>query len=221
MNVIVIEDKVRIPGGLDTLDAFRTWARSEEFPERGRYAYLNGEMWVDLSMEQLFSHNHVKTQFTVTLGSLVRTARLGYFFSDGTLLSNVAANLSTEPDGTFVAYETMRNGRTRLIEGATEGYVELEGTPDMVLEVVSATTVRKDTETLRDLYWKAGITEYWLVDARGVEPAFDLLRHTARGYAATRRQAGGWQRSSAFGRSFRLTRHTDPLGHPEYRVEVR
>ena len=68
MNVIVIEDRVRIPSGLNSLEAYRQWARSDEYPERGRFSYLNGEMWVDLSMGQLFSHNGVKTQFTVILG---------------------------------------------------------------------------------------------------------------------------------------------------------
>ena len=78
------------------------------------------------------------------------------------------------------------------MEGAVKGFKEFEGTPDMVLEVVSATSVRKDTEILRDLYWRAGIQEYWLVDARGDEPLFSILRHTARGYAATcRRGAAG------------------------------
>ncbi len=221
MSVIVIEDKVRIPAGLDSLEAFRRWARSHDFPERGRYAYLNGELWVDLSMEQLFTHNLVKTQFTIDLGSLVRAAGLGYFFSDGTLLSNVDADLSTEPDGTFVSYAAIRDGRVRLTEGSTEGYVELEGAPDMVLEVVSASSVRKDTETLRDLYRRVGIPEYWLVDVRGEKPVFDLLHHTSRGYTATRRQAGGWLRSAVFGRSFRLSQGTDPLGHPQYQVEVR
>ena len=221
MSAIVIEDKVRIPAGLDSLEAFRQWVRSDEFPEHGRYAYLNGEMWVDLSMEQVFTHNNVKTQFTIALGSLVRVASLGRFFSDGTLLSNVEANLSTEPDGTFVGYGTLRDNKVRLVEGSTEGYVELEGTPDMVLEVVSTSSVRKDTETLRNLYWQAGIPEYWLADARGAEPVFTILRHTARGYTTTRQQAGGWLRSAVFGRSFRLTPGTDPIGHPQYTVEIR
>jgi Uma2 family endonuclease len=220
-SAIVIEDKVRIPAGLDSLEAFRRWARSDDFPERGRYAYLNGEMWVDLSQEALFTHNLIRSEFTVTLGSLTEPDGLGYFFSRGTLLSNMEANLSTEPDATFVAYETRRDGRVRLTEGSTEGYVELEGTPDMVLEVVSASSVRKDTEILRELYWRAGIPEYWLVDVRGEKPVFDLLHHVSRAYAATRRHAGGWLRSGVFGRSFRLTQRTDPLGHPQYQVEVR
>ncbi len=219
--MINFQDLARIPGGFETLEAFRCWARSDKFPDRGRYAYLNGETWVDLSMEQLFTHNLVKTQFTVALGALVDAAGLGYLFSDGTLLSNAEADLSTEPDCTFVSYETMRSAKVRSVKGANEGYVELEGTPDMVLEVVSTTSVRKDTETLRSLYWRSGIGEYWLVDARGDEPSFIILRHTARSYQPTRAQAGGWLRSAAFGRSFRLAMQSDPLGNPRYVVEVR
>jgi Uma2 family endonuclease len=221
MSAIVIEDKVRIPAGLDSLEAFRRWAGSDEFPERGRYAYLNGEMWVDLSMEQPFTHNRVKTKFTTALDTLVDQLGSGEVFSDGMLLSNAAANLSTEPDATFVSFEALRTGRVRLVEGAIEGFKELEGTPDMVLEVVSTTSVRKDTGTLRDLYWRAGIPEYWLVDARGDRPEFTILRRTARGYSATRQQAGGWLRSVVFGRSFRLTQRAGPLGNPRYAVEVR
>lgn len=221
MSVIVIEDRVRIPGGLDALEPFRRRAWSEEFPERGKYAYLDGEVWVDLSTEQPFTHNRVKTKFTTTLDTLADKLGLGEVFSDGVLLSNVAANLSAEPEATFVSSDAMRTGRVRLVEGQVEGFKELEGTPDMVVEVVSATSLRKDTETLRVLYWKAGISEYWLVDARGEVPVFTLLRHTARGYAATRPQAQGWLRSAVFGRSFRLRQQPGPLGHPQYTVDVR
>jgi Uma2 family endonuclease len=221
VNVIVIEDRVRIPSGLNSLEAYRQWARSDKYPERGRYAYLNGETWVDLSMEQPYTHNRVKTKFTTALDRLADAIGLGDVFADGMSLSNAAANLSTQPDAMFVSFEMMRSGRVRLVEGAVKGFKEFEGSPDMVLEVVSATSVRKDTEILRDLYWRAGVQEYWLVDARGDEPLFSILRHTARGYAATRLQAGGWQRSAVFERSFRLTQGTAPIGHPQYTVEIR
>ncbi|MFQ5929788.1 MAG: hypothetical protein ACE5MK_08810, partial [Acidobacteriota bacterium] len=48
---------------------------------------------------------------------------------------NVEADLSTEPDGLFVSFEAIQSGRVRLVEGAGEGYIELEGSPEMVLEV--------------------------------------------------------------------------------------
>jgi Uma2 family endonuclease len=212
--------ETRIPGWVVDLASFRRWACSEDFPRRGRFCYLNGELWVDLTMEQLFTHNQVKTEFTLILGALVKGENTGYFFSDRVSLTHPAAELSTEPDGVFVPYDAVRQGRVRFVEGAEEGHVELEGTPDMVLEVVSASSVRKDTVLLRDLYWRAGVPEYWLADARRDPPHLDVLRRGRRGYTATRRQAG-WLASAAFGRSFRLTQQPDPLGNPRYTLAVR
>ena len=40
------------------------------YPERGWVSFLDGEIWVDTDMEQLFSHNRVKTCFTIVLGGL-------------------------------------------------------------------------------------------------------------------------------------------------------
>lgn len=91
--------------------------------------------------------------------------------------------------------------------------MELEGSADMVLEVVSDSSVQKDNVILRDLYWRAGVTEYWLVDARGPEPSFQILRHTPRGYAPVRPR-NGWLKSEVFGHSFKLTCGKDPIGHP-------
>jgi Uma2 family endonuclease len=220
MVPILFEESIRIPPGLEDLEAFSHWARSDDFPEHGRFAYLRGEIWVDLSMEQAFTHNQVKAKYSGMLIPLVETDDLGYFFCDGMLLSIPEVDLSTIPDGFFVTFAALREGRVRLLEGAEGGYIELVGTPDMVLEVVSKNSVRKDTKVLRELYWEAGITEYWLVDARGPAPRFDLLRRGARGYTATRPR-DGWLHSHVFGRAFRFTQETDPLGHPRYTLAVR
>ena len=90
----------------------------------------------------------------------------------------------------------------------------------MVLEVVSASLVEKDTETLPDLYWRAGVPEYWLVDARTDRLEFDIFRHEPAGYAAVRKQAG-WLKSRVFGQSFRLARQLDDAGNPEYSLAAR
>jgi Uma2 family endonuclease len=120
----------------------------------------------------------------------------------------------------YVSYKALESGEVRLIEGKQGGYLELEGSPDMVLEVISTSSVRKDTVIMRQAYWEAGIREYWLVDARREPLKFDILRHTPKGYAATRKQ-DGWMKSAVFGKSFRLTQRLNQLGHPEYTLEVR
>jgi Uma2 family endonuclease len=218
--VVIQERDVCIPEWVVDLESFSRWVGSEEFPEEGRICYLRGEVWVDMSWQQIFTHVAVKTEYTVVVGGLVKAQRLGNYFGDGARLRNPQADISVVPDGTFVSTKSLRTGRVRLIAGAVEGFIELEGSPDMALEVVSDSSVRKDTVRLRQLYWEAGVREYWLVDARGDSVMFDIQRHTPKGYAATRKQAG-WVKSAVFGKTFRLTRQVDELGHPSFTLAVR
>jgi Uma2 family endonuclease len=221
MSTIQFEtESVRIPLWVTDLSSFRRWADSAEWPEKATVCYLSGEVWVEMSKERVYSHNQVKTEFARVLAGLVKQRRLGRYFSDGLFLTNIEADLCSKPDGTFVSRESFAAQRVRLIEGSLEGFVEIEGTPDMVLEVVSGSSVSKDNEWLRDLYWKAGIAEYWLVDCRGERADFDILRRTAGGYSATSKSAG-WMESAVFGHAFLLTRQADEMGQPEYTLEAR
>lgn len=86
------------------------------------------------------------------------------------LFSNEEANLTGQPDGIFVSTLGLQTGRVRFVGSMGGDYVELEGTPDMVLEIVSTSSVVKDYKRLRELYWRAGIPEYWIVDARPERP---------------------------------------------------
>lgn len=219
-TIVVYDDAVHIPDGINSLAAFRDWLRSEEFPEVGRISYLQGELWVDMSKEQIFTHNQVKQEFNLVIGGFVKSERLGRYFPDGLYVSNDQAGLASQPDGTFVSQTSLSSSRVRLVEGEKGGYVEMEGSPDMVLEVVRAGSVEKDTETLRKLYWQAGISEYWLVDARTDPLTLTILHHDSSGYAAARKQSG-WSKSRVFDGSFRLTSQPDAAGNPEYSLAVR
>lgn len=220
VNIITEVEQVAVPGWVQDLESFRRWLDAEDVPEKARIWYLQGEVWVDMSKEQVFSHVLVKTKIAARLTSLVEAEQLGLYLGDGVRLSNETADFSVKPDGTFIARPTLESGRVRLVEGMEEGFLELEGAPDMVLEVVSRGSVRKDTVLLRRAYWKAGIPEYWLVDARAEPLSFRILRHTARGYVFTRAQQG-WHRSTVFDKAFRLRRQAGALGHPDYVLEVR
>lgn len=220
MSTIVLDSAVvHIPESIPDLESFRRWVHSDQFPEQGRISYLNGEVWLDMSKEQ-FYHNQAKGEYAIVLGGLVKKKGTGRYLHDGMLLTNSEADLSTNPDGIFVSTVSFQARKVVLVEGSEQGYVELQGTPDMVLEVISPGSVDKDTEILRDLYWQAGIIEYWLVDAQGDGAEFDILRHAARGYTAVRKQ-GGWVKSIVFGQLFKLTRKLDPLGFPEFRLAMK
>ena len=98
--------------------------------------------------------------------------------------------------------------------------IELRGTPDWVVEIVSRSSVRKDTQLLVETYYRAGVTEYWLIDAR-----FDPLRFAifARGESAYEPapDQDGWLTSSVFQRQFRFEREEDELGDWLLNLHVR
>jgi hypothetical protein len=94
-TVVLYEDAVHIPDGINTLAAFRRWFRADDFPEAGRVCFLQGQPWVDMSKEQIFTHNQVKQEFNLVIGGLAKSERLGRYFPDGLLVTNDAANLAS------------------------------------------------------------------------------------------------------------------------------
>jgi Uma2 family endonuclease len=205
----------------ESIDSFREWAGDNDLPEKARVFFHRGEVWVYMGKEQLYTHVLLKTEIVSVLYQLAKRNRIGDMFSDGVLLTNEMADLSGNPDAVFVSKEAIEAGRVTLIEGKDGGLVELLGSPDMVLEVVSTKSVKKDNQTLFDAYHEAGISEYWLVDARGTGVEFTIYKHAAKKYIATRVQTGGWQKSNVFGKTFRVTRGIGATGNPAFTLEVK
>ena len=98
--------------------------------------------------------------------------------------------------------------------------IELEGTPDWIMEIVSPSSVTKDKKKLRRRYHKAGIAEYWLIDARGEEVDFQILIRGETDYEPAER-VGNWQVSPVFGKKFRLRRILDELGEVDFRLDMK
>jgi Uma2 family endonuclease len=217
-----LDREIVIPPTAHTLAGFRAWALSDDFPERGRISFVGQEIFIDMSPEELETHNKIKTEVGYALVGLNKRIKLGEFYTDRALVTNVAANLSTEPDASFVTWESLESGRVHLVprEGEREKYLEVEGSPDWVLEIVSDSSVRKDTRLLRERYYRAGIPEYWLIDARSEELHFLILVRGGTGYEEAPSH-GGWQSSPLFGRRFRLVRRRGRLGLWEYTLQVK
>jgi Uma2 family endonuclease len=212
---------LRIPPSAFTINGFREWVKSDELPEHMRVTFVSGEITLDMSQEELETHNKVKTEVMRVLGNLDPEADVGTLYTDGVLISDEGAEVSNNPDGVYVSWDCLDAGRVRLVarKGKEGQYLEIEGAPDWVMEIVSNSSVKKDTKDLRKAYHKAGIREYWLIDARGEEIDFQLLVWRKRGYAAAPK-TGGWQHSPVFGRSFRLTRTKHRRGGWLYRLEA-
>jgi Uma2 family endonuclease len=213
---------LRIPPSATKLDGFRRWVKSRDFPDKVRVTFLNGEICLDMSKEEIQTHALVKAEIGRGVMNLNRGTRLGQFYPDGVLITNEDAGVSNNPDGAFVTWETFEKGLVRLVphEGRRGRFLEIEGIPDWILEIVSQSSVRKDTKDLRLAYHRARIPEYWLIDARGENISFQILQWRKSGYVSVGNR-DGWQRSRVFERSFRLSRSVARMGLWEYTLEMR
>lgn len=218
--VIPPDDAVRIPAGVHVLEEFRHWCHGGEFPERGRIDYLQGDVEVDMSAEDLFTHGTPKAAIAARLYAMVVEGERGTVFIDCTRVVSPAAGLSVEPDVVVVLRESLAAGRVRPVPSSSPRagrYVELEGAPDLLVEILSDSSVRKDRTRLPELYARAGVAELWLVDARGETPALEIWTlQSAGAYSRVAPDGDGpeaWTHSPLLGCRFRLRRHEikDPL----------
>lgn len=214
--------RARVPVSVFDHAGFRAWATSGAVPEWLRIAFVGGEVLIEMSPEAIETHNKAKRKITETLGRLIDDEDLGEAYADGVLLTNEDAQLSTEPDFAFVSWASFQTGRVRLVEKANraDDHVELEGAPDLVVEVVSDSSMRKDTELLLDAYRRAGIPEYWLVDARDRdEIRFQILTLENGAYRASS-PPDQPQHSAVLGRSFSLSRTRNREGRWRYELRA-
>lgn len=162
------DEPVRVPASASTLSGFRAWQASATYPQRGRISYLAGVIEVNMSPEEIVTHIDPKRALTVGLDILVHAEDLGRIYMDGTSVVSKRARIANEPDLTYCSWETLTSGRVvyeRVCKGKHR-LTQLVGSPDLVVEIVSRSSVRKDTKILPERYFKAGVTEYWLVDCR-------------------------------------------------------
>lgn len=210
-----------IPADATTFAGFRAWSSSDAFPEIGNIAYLGGELFIDMSPERLQSHNAVKTEVLRVISNLAVEDDLGKVYSDRTRVVNPEAELSCEPDGAFCSWGSFESKRVRLVLTAEgDDYIELEGSPDWVLEIISPSSSTKDTVKLLRRYHKADIREYWLIDARGDKLKFHVFIHAPDGYVEQVFKKG-WVKSRVFDRTFRLRKFKDRMGTWTYRLETK
>jgi len=223
-TMLRIEDQVEIPMDLRSLADFRRWAVSDSFPERGRIDYLAGSIEVDMSPEDLHTHGKLKTQLIGVLWRRIEEADLGEFYSDRTRVSCPDVDVSVEPDLVLVTNESLDSGRVRLVPkagGGEDRYIELEGPPDLIVEIVSDSSIQKDTARLPGLYHAAGVREFWLIDARRADLAFCIHRPGASGYEPAPTAPDGFEYSAVLDRWYQLRRIRNRHGRIAFELHER
>ena len=140
------------------------------FPEDGkRHELIDGEHYVSPSPNT--RHQAVLGALYLAIGAFVKAQRLGraFFAPYDVVFTRFDV---VEPDLLFVGA-----GRSDVITAAN-----LQGAPDLAVEVLSPSNRSYDEKLKRDLYERGGVAEYWLVDPEA---------ETVKVY---RRASGGFER---------------------------
>ena len=221
MASVIFEEQLELPLDIRSYADFRKWAVSDEFPEVGRIDFVGGNIEVELSPEELYTHNAVKVQLIAVLANLAKVHGQGELFSRVRLTSE-PSNLSTEPDVVYFRYETLDSGVVKLVpkDDRHDEFIAIEGAPDMIAEIVSDGSVSKDTLRLPEAYFEAGVREYWLIDARKEDLVFRIHGRGVSGFILQSEDAEGFQVSAVFGERFRLDRQRDRRGHWKYDLKT-
>jgi Uma2 family endonuclease len=127
-------------------------------PEDTRYEILDGDLCMVSSPNT--KHQRVSKKLLVALARQVEERNLGEIFVApyDVILSD---DNIVQPDIFFIA-----GGRVGLV-----GELNLHGAPDLVIEILSAVSRKKDLETKKKIYARFGVGEYWIVnpDAETIE----------------------------------------------------
>lgn len=223
MSTAISTEELAIPTDIHSLADFRRWCHSDAFPEHGRIDYLQGSIEVDMSPEDLFAHGRPKVKIARVLEAVLEEDdEPGLLCVDRMRIVSEAADLSVEPDLVFVAYESLHAGKVQLVPKAgapADRYVEFSGAVDLVVEIVSDSSTKKDLRRLPAAYFEAGVREYWIVDARKTL-RFTIQHRGSSQYEPATPDADGFQPSLVLNRRFRFRKERNRHGHWSYFLDV-
>ena len=123
-----------------------------QFPEDGRrHEIIDGDHYV--SPAPSMYHQWILTRLVVQLYRKICEPGLGY--------------LAPAPIDTVLAEADVVQPDIVVTLGRDDAVIRrerIEGAPDLVVEILSRSTAYRDRGLKLDLYQKAGVSEYWIVD---------------------------------------------------------
>lgn len=145
--------------------------KSLPYVERQRFELLEGEL-IPMAPSPGFAHQSVSLELVTRLHIFVQERGLGTVLEApfDVVLGEPGEEQVVQPDILLVTKE-----RRHIIHDD-----EIRGAPDLVVEVLSPSTVEKDRVFKRRLYAKYGVREYWIADPD--TKTIEVLTLGERGY---------------------------------------
>jgi Uma2 family endonuclease len=145
-----------------------TFADYELFPDDGlRHEIIDGAHFVTAS--PVTRHQRISRELLYLFTGFLKAHPMGEVF-DAPFDVVLSFFDVVVPDLVYIS-----NQRAHLL---TEK--NLQGVPDLVVEILSPTTRPRDERLKRDLYERAGVEEYWLVDPE--RNVIDVYRRESGGF---------------------------------------
>ncbi len=114
-------------------------------------------------------HQKLVVRLTLRVGGFIEERQLGHFLVAPTDVV-LSPHHVLQPDLLFISNERESILREKNVQGA----------PDLVIEILSEATRRLDTVVKRQAYERFGVREYWLVDPH--RQSIEVWTLTAEGY---------------------------------------
>jgi Uma2 family endonuclease len=142
---------------LFTQEEFWAWLDTVPATDVHRYELLGGR--IVMTPPAGWGHAYVESNLQRVIARHVHERGLGR-----TLGSSAGYDLPTgdtlEPDFSFISNE--RWGKGPKVRAGGKGF--LATVPDLVVEILSPSTARRDRTEKKDVYAQSGVEEYWIVD---------------------------------------------------------
>ena len=138
-----------------------------QLPDNKRYEVVEGELYLVPSPNLV--HQRISRQLEMALCLHISRHELGEIFDAPCDVVFSDINV-VQPDLLFVSTERIGILATANVQGA----------PDLVVEILSPSTGERDLGIKRSLYAKYGVPEYWIVDPDS--KTVEVLSWTESGY---------------------------------------
>jgi Uma2 family endonuclease len=160
VTAILESDHVTLPKGIYTYEDYL------KLPNDGkRYEIIEGVLYV--ANAPSFQHQSTVHQLDRQIGNFVSEHQLGYVIPAPFEVHLSALSRPVQPDITFIRTERISVQSLQIFEGA----------PDLIVEVLSPDSIRRDRVIKFTAYEAAGVTEYWIANPNTHTVEVFILSH--------------------------------------------
>ncbi len=143
-----------------------SWDEYRSWPEKERWELIEGVAW-DMSPSPSRAHQQVLVEFVRQFANATRNSECEVFATP------FDVKLSEGAEDT--APTVLQPDVVLCCDGEKLTDWGIQGAPDLVVEIVSPSTGRKDRKQKFEIYQRYGVGEYWIVDPE--EQVVEIYRH--------------------------------------------